>query len=159
MSKRTKDVVRDYLVLDADGFEHPDPRPVEVPTRLKLPQRQVDRVREIIRQEMSRAAVANGVESFDEADDFSMEDVEPFSPYEEIFEPQLTSGEERGIMSSRPNGGTDKESKDGERSSGKGVVDGVGAEAGSGGVGDGSNVAGAASKSVDDSRGGKGGKG
>lgn len=74
-------------VLDEHGIEHPDPTPVEIPTRLKLPQRQVDRMREMIRQEMSQAAQAAGVETFDEADDFFLDDVEFTSPYEEVFEP------------------------------------------------------------------------
>lgn len=71
-----------------DGYEYPDPTPVEMPTRLRLPQRQVDRVREIVRREMSRAAEAEGFESFEDADDFEIEGEEPVSPYEEVFEPE-----------------------------------------------------------------------
>lgn len=74
--------------LDEHGFEHPDPTPVEMPTRLRLPQRQVDRVRELVRRELSQRAQEEGFESFDEADDFEIEGEDPISPYEEIFEPQ-----------------------------------------------------------------------
>lgn len=82
---------KEFIGLDASGFEHPDPRPVEIPTRLKLPQRQVDRVREIIRQEMSRKAEGEGFESFEEADDFDIPGEDPVSPYEEVFEPVVES--------------------------------------------------------------------
>lgn len=101
-----------FVGLDSEGREHPDPRRVEIPTRLKLPQRQVDRVRAIIRQEMSRRAVDEGKESFEEADDFEIDDLEPFSPYEEVFEPNLTEIKEnagnRANMSSGRNGPADK---------------------------------------------------
>lgn len=101
-----------FVGLDSAGLEHPDQRRVEIPTRLKLPQRQVDRVRSIIRQEMSRRAVDEGKESFEEADDFEIDDLEPFSPYEEVFEPNLTEIKENadrlGNMSSGRNGPADK---------------------------------------------------
>lgn len=86
-----------FIGLDEYGIEHPDPRPIEVPSRLKMPQRQVDRVREIIRQEFSRRAMEDGKESFEEADDFDIPGEEPFSPYEEVFEPQSTNGGERDV--------------------------------------------------------------
>lgn len=95
----------DFVGLDADGFEHPDPRPVELPTRLRMPQRQVDRVRSIIRQELSDEARVRGVETFQESDDFEMDDVEPFSPYEEVFEPnpELTKRRKSDKMGRRRN--------------------------------------------------------
>lgn len=77
-----------------DGFEYPDPTPVEMPTRLKLPQRQVDRVRDIIRRELSAAAEAQGFESFDEADDFELEGEDPISPYEIFMDPDQASEED-----------------------------------------------------------------
>lgn len=70
-----------------DGVEYPDPTPVEIPSRLRIPQRQVDRIRDMVRHEMSQRAQAAGAESFEEADDFEMDDVEFTSPYEDIFEP------------------------------------------------------------------------
>lgn len=70
-----------------DGIEYPDPTPVEIPSRLRIPQRQVDRIRDMVRHEMSQRAQAAGAESFEEADDFEMDDVEFTSPYEDIFEP------------------------------------------------------------------------
>lgn len=95
-----------FIGLDKDGIEHPDPRPIEVPTRLKMPQRQVDRVREIIRQEFSRRAMEDGKESFEEADDFDIPGEEPFSPYEEVFEPLGMNGGERDVDSkANPEGG------------------------------------------------------
>lgn len=106
-------------VLDSHGIEHPDPTPIEIPTRLRVPQRQVDRIREMIRQEMSQAAAASGVETFEEADDFYMEDVEFSSPYEEVFEP-LTSPDDGGKVDVRGNSPTLTKEKD-DAGSGKGV--------------------------------------
>lgn len=101
---------RAFVGLDRHGIEFPDSTPVEVPTRLRMPQRQVDRVREIIRQEMSRQAAAEELETFEEADDFELPDVEAFSPYEENFEPV--------VLSRSPANGGGKEKVDEDRSLG-----------------------------------------
>jgi len=73
-----------------DGKEYPDPLPLEKPSRLRLPS-QVERMRAIVRREMSMAAASQSLETFEEADDFELEDVEWTSPYEEVFEPALPS--------------------------------------------------------------------
>lgn len=67
---------------DELGFEVPDSRPVEVPTRLKMPLSRAEQIRAFIRHELSRSADENGRESFEEADDFSIDEAEPYSPYE-----------------------------------------------------------------------------
>lgn len=61
-----------------------DDTPVEIPTRLRLPQSRTDQIRQYIREEMSRAAADQGHESFEDADDFDLDDEEdmPLSPYE-----------------------------------------------------------------------------
>lgn len=110
--------------LDKDGIEHPDPRPIEIPTRLRTPGRQVDRIRNMIRQEMSQAAAASGRESFEDADDFNMEEVEFTSPYENEFEPEIPvdKSAQQEENDGRSNSAAPlKESEDGS-SSGEGEV-------------------------------------
>lgn len=66
-------------------YEKVDRTPVEIPTRLRLPQSRTDQIRAFIREEISRKAEAAGVETFEEADDIEPNEDEgelPFSPYE-----------------------------------------------------------------------------
>lgn len=56
------------------------------PLNLSVPS-QSERLLNLIRLEQLRAAQHAEVETFEEADDFEMEDEEWFSPYEEVFEP------------------------------------------------------------------------
>lgn len=74
-------------MLNENGFEVPDNTPVETPTRLRMPVSQVQRMRDIIRNELSMAARAEGFETQEEADDFSIDDEGLISPYEINFEP------------------------------------------------------------------------
>lgn len=67
-------------------YEHLDTTPVEIPTRLRLPQTRTDQIRAFIREELSRKAAHDGQESFEEADDIEPDDDEgalPYSAYEE----------------------------------------------------------------------------
>lgn len=59
-----------------------DATPVEVPTRLKMPASRAEQIREFIRHELSLQAAAQGHETFEEADDFSIDETEPLTPYE-----------------------------------------------------------------------------
>lgn len=72
--------------LDSD-YSYPDNTPVEMPTRLKLPQSRVDQMRDFIRQELSRVAADKGMETFEEADDIEPddEDFEPLTRYEAML--------------------------------------------------------------------------
>lgn len=65
-------------------FERVDNTPVELPTRLRLPQSRTDQIRQFIREEMSRAAFDQGHDTFGEADDLEPDDEDylPVSPYE-----------------------------------------------------------------------------
>lgn len=64
-------------------FERVDNTPVEIPTRLRLPQSRTDQIREFIRYELSRQSEENGRETFEEADDLEPDDEElPYSAYE-----------------------------------------------------------------------------
>lgn len=63
---------------------------VELPTRLRMQNRD-DRIRQMIRHEMFRSRIADeGMETFEEADDFEMEDGEEWvSPYDNEFDPDF----------------------------------------------------------------------
>lgn len=75
--------------MNERGQELPDPVPMEPPLGYKKQPSMVDIIRAQVRQEVSRRAQMAGYESFDEADDFEVEDFdpEPQAPYEAEFEP------------------------------------------------------------------------
>lgn len=78
-------------VQDQRGHEIPDSRPMEVPSGFKKPELLADTVRRLVRseqfnQEMERA----GYETFDDADDFDVdEELDLSTPYETFFDPVL----------------------------------------------------------------------
>lgn len=64
-------------------YERVDDTPVELPTRLRLPQSRTDQMRAFIRHELSLQAQDQGHESFEEADDFEIDEEDaPLSKYE-----------------------------------------------------------------------------
>lgn len=81
------------MKYDEFGRELPDPTPVEMPLNFKRPVPMAELIRRTIRTELSRRAEQAGFESFDESDDFDVDDdVEPVSPYE------MTVMQEEGRM-------------------------------------------------------------
>lgn len=70
--------------FDDQGRQLPDPRPVEWPTELKRPLSMADEIKRYVRLELSRRAEAVGVETFEDADDFEVDDDDLVlsSPYE-----------------------------------------------------------------------------
>lgn len=78
--------------LDYLGREIPDEKPLAVPVQVRRVS-EVDRVRYIVREMMSRQAMDSGEESFDEADDFDVGDDDAMEqPYEAVFEPPVIEG-------------------------------------------------------------------
>lgn len=70
---------------NSKGQQIPDNTPVEVPINLSMPLSVPEQIARGIRLELSRQAQSRGMESFDDADDFDMDDDDlPFSPYEII---------------------------------------------------------------------------
>lgn len=59
---------------DAQGREIPDPTPIDVPLNWKRPQPLNEIIKQLIRTEMSRQAQESGHETFEEADDFEVDD-------------------------------------------------------------------------------------
>lgn len=74
---------------DRFGREVPDPTPVAPPIGYQKPFSMVDHLRELVRTELSRAAADADVETFEDADDFDIEDdpPDPHTPYEAVFDP------------------------------------------------------------------------
>lgn len=71
------------MKFDERGRELPDPTPIDVPLNWKRPPSMQDLIKQHIRVEMSRQAADTGMETFEEADDFEVdEDPDPLSQYE-----------------------------------------------------------------------------
>lgn len=77
--------------LDEFGREIPDPTPVELPVGFKQQETIAQMVARLVRKDVSEYAARNDQETFDEADDFTLdeEDFDPHTPYEESFDPTL----------------------------------------------------------------------
>lgn len=68
------------------GQEVPDTTPVEAPIHFSRPLTLAQQMQRMIRTELSKQAVDDGQESFEEADDFDVdEDPDPLSQYEQII--------------------------------------------------------------------------
>lgn len=81
--------------LDSRGYEVPDPTPVALPAGFKEPESLEVMIRRLIRsEEWTRATNEEGFESFEESEDFEIDDDmwDPQSPYEEVFDPVLNRG-------------------------------------------------------------------
>lgn len=76
-------------------FEWPDPRPVAPPIGYVPEMSLAERIRAMVRSEHLRyAAMQGGMETFEEADDFDVDDdFDPSSPYEMFFDPPVVSAE------------------------------------------------------------------
>lgn len=78
------------LIMDNQGHEVPDPNPVAVPAGFKRPETLAEQVRRLVRSErFNQEREEAGEETFDEADDFDVEDFDPQTPYEVFFDPVL----------------------------------------------------------------------
>lgn len=74
--------------LNERGHEVPDPNPLTLPVGFKRPESLVDQIKRFVRRELSEVADAQNHETFDEADDFLIEDddYDPSSPWELNFD-------------------------------------------------------------------------
>lgn len=80
------------------GEEIPDSRPTEIAINFKAPPALSDRIDQLVRNSLIQQELHNaGMETFAEADDFDMEDLDPSSPYEESFDPMHTTAREQEI--------------------------------------------------------------
>lgn len=75
--------------LGNDGKEYPDPVPMAPPVGYTSPPNIMDLIRSMVRnQEVLRLQDEAGIDTFEEADDFDIEDdpLDPLTPYERVFE-------------------------------------------------------------------------
>lgn len=77
-------------MLNERGHEVPDSTPMTLPIGFTPPPTMVEMIRMYIRRELSQAAAQHTeAETFEEAEDFDVEDdpVDPSTPYEAVFDP------------------------------------------------------------------------
>lgn len=69
---------------EPDQKEHPDPTPVEIPASFAVVPSLEERIRDMIRAEVSQVAQSKEFESFEEANDFEVDDEEdvPLTDYQ-----------------------------------------------------------------------------
>jgi len=81
-------------VLNERGHEIVSNKPVALPIDFKRPPTLAEQIRQMVKTELSQSASDQGMETFEEADDFDVgDDFDPQSPHEMVFDP--ASGEER----------------------------------------------------------------
>lgn len=112
------------------GEELPDPTPVEVPAGFKKPESLTEQIRRLIRTEFSKEAVAEGKESWEDANDFDVpeEDAEMHpTEYEVEMQPEIVNDKRRvrpeESATDRGSGERGERRKDDARQSGESAED------------------------------------
>lgn len=78
------------LRLDHNGHEIPDPTPVAIPAGFRRPETLAEQVQRLVRTGLSQLSSEAGAETFEESEDFDIDDdFDPSSPYETFFDPVL----------------------------------------------------------------------
>lgn len=78
------------MALDKNGHEIPDPQPIAIPAGFKRPETLAEQVQRLVRTQVSQLAQARGAETFEESEDFDVDDeLDPHTPYETFFDPVL----------------------------------------------------------------------
>jgi len=87
----TGELYLDNLYGEAPGRERPDPKPLEIPSGMKRPETLAEQVQRLVRTQISEEAAAQGFETFEESEDFDVDDdiSDPSTPYEVVFDPVL----------------------------------------------------------------------
>lgn len=78
--------------LNDKGAEIPDPTPIELPAGFSIPETIAQSIQRLVRGAVSRAAHEQGLETFEESEDFDLDDEEDddkHSRYETHFDPVL----------------------------------------------------------------------
>lgn len=87
-------------VLDKSGREKVDGKPMEPPIGYTRTPSLAEQIKQMVRGErLAQEAAAMGAETFEEADDFNIdEEFDPESPYEADFDPPPMTWEEQGTV-------------------------------------------------------------
>lgn len=81
---------RSLVIVPETHVEHPDPQPLAIPARMRVPERLQDTIARLVKRSVDDWAQQNGHETFEESEDFEVDDeVDPRSAYEEFFDPVL----------------------------------------------------------------------
>lgn len=77
--------------LDAKGHEVLDPTPVAMPAGFKRPEMLAETIQRLVRRGISELAADQGFETFEEAEDFDVDDetFDPATPFETFHDPVL----------------------------------------------------------------------
>lgn len=76
--------------LNEAGWEVPDPTPLTLPSGFRRPETLQEQVRRLVRSTVSQIAADQGVETFEDSEDFDVDDdFDPNTPYEVFFDPAL----------------------------------------------------------------------
>lgn len=89
---------------DEAGYEYFDPTPIELPLGFKRPEPLADMLKRLVHNELSADAAAKGKETFEEADDFEVEeDPDPLSYYQvrDMEQEELREERRRGKEAQR----------------------------------------------------------
>lgn len=71
------------MKFDDQGREIPDPTPMELPTGFRAPESLESMIARMVRTRISDLADREGMETFDEANDFELDDDDELTPSEE----------------------------------------------------------------------------
>lgn len=77
--------------LDAKGHEILDDKPMSIPAGFKKPENLAETIQRLVRRGLSDAAAAQGLETFEDSEDFNVPDetFDPSTPYETFHDPVL----------------------------------------------------------------------
>jgi len=118
-------------MLDEKGWEVPDPTPLARAVRFQRPPTLQEQIRAMIRTHLSSQAQSQGLETWEEANDFEVgDDYDPSSPWElkddheETYQRDLSEWRERQAAlnvrgSAKQKGGSDNRSSSAEDVAGK----------------------------------------
>lgn len=85
---KLKAALSKLINFDKQGRELPDPTPVDIPAGFKRPETLAEQIKRMIRTDMSSFAESQGAESFEEANDFEVDedDAEQHPTHHELHE-------------------------------------------------------------------------
>lgn len=79
-------------MLNENGHEIPDPRPMAAPLHIRVPETLAQQIQRMVRSELSQRAADQGHETFEEADDFDVGDDEELSSPYELYDRNFEDG-------------------------------------------------------------------
>lgn len=95
--------IKKWIFRKSDGRrENLDPRQLSLPVGMERPESLQEKMKRLVRDEVLQQKLSQeGVETFEEADDFDIPDdpVDPTTPYEEHYDPKGMTAREQEVRS------------------------------------------------------------